>query len=189
MAYNPQMTPADNRIIKRQMTDAERRLVVKSFQGNQKALRILAPVPILLFAVIVFISNAGDNTVLNVVYYLFIVVTIILCALIIAMSGWMFQLRKKTAEVLAEGTAIEVRGIATKNQESKNAQTSSYVVGPITVSVKKEDSHLIHEGAQTIILCVPILSAALSANGAELHGAWAKCPPDLEATAEPMGQQ
>jgi hypothetical protein len=188
MAYNPQMTPADNRIIKRQMTDAERRLVVKSFQGNQKALRILAPVPILLFAVIVFISNAGDNTVLNVVYYLFIVVTIILCALVIAMSGWMFQLRKKTAEVLADGTGIEVRGIAVKSEAKNNAQ-SSYVVGPITLSVKQEDANLIHEGAQVSILCVPKLDIALSANGAELHGAWAKCPPDLEATAEPMGQQ
>lgn len=168
------------------MADAERKLVVESFKGNQKVLRILAPVPILLFAVIVFISNAGDNTELKVMYYLFIVVAIILCAMIIAMSGWMFQLRKKTSDVLVEGTAIEVHGLATKSQESKNAQTSSYIVGPITVSVKQEDSHLIHEGAQTSVLCVPSLNLALSANGAELHGAWVKCPPDLESMAHHM---
>jgi len=176
---------ADNRMIKRQMTDAERKLVIKSFKGNQKAMMILAPVPILLFVVIVFISNAGSGTVLTVMYYLFIVIAVILCALILAMSAWLSRLKTKTSAALDDGTAMEVHGMAGKIQSSNKA-VQSYVVGPITVSVKLEDSHLIHEGAQVSILCVPRLNIALSANGVGFeHGGWLKCAQDLEAMAQP----
>ena len=85
--YAPQ---TDNRIIKRQMTDQEEELVVKSFKGNQKVMRILAPVPIMLFAVLVLLSNASSGELaLTILYYLFIAITVILCVMVIAMSAWL----------------------------------------------------------------------------------------------------
>jgi len=184
--YPPQMAPATNRIIKRPLTDVERGFVVNSFRGMQKILRSLAPVPLLLFVVsFLLLSISSGDFVLTVIYYLIVIVMVVLCVVIIGMSGQMFQLRKKTSDVLMDGTAIEVQGLAIRKPASRNIQ--SFNVGPISLSVQQEDSRLIQEGARVSILCVPKLNIALSVNNIALtHGASITCPPNLEAMAEPV---
>jgi ribosomal protein S27AE len=186
------MAPAINRIIKRPMTDMERVLVTKNFQSLQKPLRMIAPIPIVLF-LISYLAPTTDE-----VMSLFITfITITLCIVVIGMSIGVIQYRKKMSAVLRDGTAIEVHGLAFRNQTAKR-NLQSFTVGPISMSMGLKDSSIIPEGAQVIVLCIPKLKTILLVNNKELvHGASITCPPNLEAMAElanlasqqPMAQQ
>ena len=178
--YTPHQAPAANRIIKRPMTEAERGFVVNHLRNLQKAMRILAVVPILILVISLFLGN----TLISILMTFMIVILFIVN---MGMTGYILDFRNKMSHVLKDGTAIEVQGLAYGSQTSQNRR--SFTVGPISLTVTLEDSRLFNEGAQVSVLCVPKLKIALSVNNIGFkNGASLRCPPNLEAMAEPMHQ-
>jgi hypothetical protein len=179
--YAPQMAPAINRIIKRPMTDMERGLLTKSYRSSQRVLKMIAFIPLALF-LMSYLLPMDDE----IGSFFLTFLTIILCVVVIGMSVSVLQFRKRMSEVLRDGTAIEVNGPAYRNRTARR-NVQSFTVGPISLIMGIKDSSLIQEGAQVSLLCIPMLKIALSVNNNELvQGARIKCPPNLEATAEPV---
>jgi hypothetical protein len=179
--YPQQMTPTITRIIKRPLTDIERGFAAKSYRSLQRALRGIAIVSLALFVINTFIlSGVALDWSFSFVLTL---LTIIVGALALGMSANAIMIRQKMSDVLRNGTAIEVQAPAYKGRAAKNMP--SFTIGPITLIATPEVLRLIQEGAQTSVLCIPKLKAALSVNNVGLErGARVTCPPNLEAMAE-----
>jgi len=179
--YPQQMTSTITRIIKRPLTDIERGFAAKSYRSLQRALRGIAIVSLALFVINTFIlSRVALDWSFSFVLTL---LTIIVGALALGMSANAIMIRQKMSDILKNGTAIEVQAPAYKARAVKNMQ--SFTIGPITLIATPEVLRLIQEGAQTSVLCIPKLKAALSVNNVGLErGGRITCPPNLEAMAE-----
>jgi hypothetical protein len=177
------MTSAKYRLIKRPMTEYERGFVVKYYQGIQKILRMIAFLPLVLFFVTTLLASSGD-TAGTIISILLLLVTVILGIVVIGMAIGLVQMRKKMLAVLRDGVAIEVLGLAFRNQSKQNV--ISYAVGPITLTARPEVLGMIQQGAPVSVLCIPKLKVAFSVNNVALaQGAGITCPPNLDAMAEP----
>ena len=184
MAYGyPQpMTPTITRIIKRPLTDIERGFAAKSYRSLQRALRGIAIASLTLVAITFLLPRV--TTVDPTFSFVLTLLTIIIGALALGMSANAIMVRQKMTEILKNGTAIEVQAPAYKGRAMKNMQM--FTIGPITLIATPEVLRLIQEGAQTSVLCIPKMKAALSVNNVGLErGARITCPPNLEAMAEP----
>ena len=179
--YPPQqMAPAVTRIIKRPLTDIEKGFAAKTYRSFQRALRGIAIASLALVAVTFLLSGVALDWAFSFVITL---LTIIIGALALGMSANGIMIRQKMAEVLKNGTAIEVQAPAYKGRAVKNMQM--FTIGPITLMATPEVLRLIQEGAQTSVLCIPKMKAALSVNNVGLErGGRITCPPNLEAMAE-----
>lgn len=186
--YPPQMAPTITRIIKRPLTDIEKGFAGKAYRSFQRALRGLAVGSFVIAFLAIFLPRYLSDWAFSFVLTL---LAFIIGALAIGMSVNSFTIRKKITETLKNGTAIEVQAPAYKGKAMKNMQ--SFTVGPITLMATPEVLRLIQEGAQTSVLCIPKMKAALSVNNVGLEkGAAITCPPNLEAMAEnpyPVVQQ
>jgi hypothetical protein len=178
--YPQQMTPTITRIIKRPLTDIERGFAAKSYRSLQRALRGIAIASLALVAITFLLSGVAVDPIFSFVLTL---LTIIIGALALGMSANAIMIRQKMSDVLKNGTAIEVQAPAYKGRAAKNMP--SFTIGPITLIATPEVLRLIQEGAQTSVLCIPKLKAALSVNNVGLErGGRITCPPNLEAMAE-----
>jgi hypothetical protein len=177
------MPPAKYRLIKRPMTEYDRGLVIKYYQGIQKILRMIAFLPLVLFFVTTLVASSGE-TAGAIISILLLLVTVILGIVVIGMSIGLVQMRKNMAAVLNDGMAIEVLGLAFRTRTKQNVV--SYAVGPITLTARPEVLGMIHEGGPVSVLCIPRLKFAFSVNNVALaQGAGISCPPNLDAMAEP----
>jgi hypothetical protein len=182
--YPQQMTPTITRIIKRPLTDIERGFAAKSYRSLQRAMRGIAIASLALVAITFLLSGVAVDPTFSFVLTL---LTIIIGALALGMSANTIMIRQKMSDILKNGTAIEVQAPAYKGRAVKNMQM--FTIGPITLIATPEVLRLIQEGAQTSVLCIPKLKAALSVNNVGLErGARITCPPNLEAMAEPAYQ-
>lgn len=182
--YQPQMNPAFTRIIKRPLTDIEKGFAAKAYRSFQRALRGIAIASLALVAITFLLSGVALDWAFSFVLTL---LTIIIGALALGMSANGIMIRQKMAEILKNGTAIEVQAPAYRGRAVKNMQV--FTIGPITLMATPEVLRLIQEGSQTSVLCIPKMKAALSVNNVGLErGARVTCPPNLEAMAEPSYQ-
>jgi len=175
------MTPTITRIIKRPLTDIEKGFAAKAYQSLQKALRGIAIASLALAAITFVVPMV--TTVDQTFSFVLTLLTIIIGAIALGMSANSIMIRQKMSEILKNGTAIEVQAPAYKGRPMKNMQ--SYTIGPITLFATPEVLRLIQEGAQTSVLCIPKMKAALSVNNVGLvRGARITCPVNLESMAE-----
>jgi hypothetical protein len=188
MNYRPQMPsqmPAQNRIIKRQISAMERQFAVDAYKMFQKSLIGLAVFAIVLFVLNTFILPASGAP--EPVSIVFQIIAIVLGLVAVGMSINLLVTRKKVIEVLREGMAIEVQGPAYRNRTARNVE--SWTVGPISMMSNRGFSGMIIEGAPTSVLCIPKLKVAISINNIGLkQGARLTFPPNLEMMAMPAGQ-
>ena len=186
--YPQQMTPTITRIIKRPLTDIEKGFAAKSYRSLQRALRGIAIASLALVAITFLLSGVAVDPTFSFVLTL---LTIIIGALALGMSANAIIIRQKMSDVLKNGTAIEIQAPAYKGRGAKNMP--SFTIGPISLIATPEVLRLIQEGAQTSVLCIPKLKAALSVNNVGLErGARITCPSNLEEMAEtayPVMQQ
>ena len=174
------MAPAITRIIKRPLTDIEKGFAGKAYRSLQKALRGLAVASIVIAVLAIFLPGYLSDWTFSFVLTL---LAFIIGALAIGMSVNAIVIRQKITETLKNGTAIEVQAPAYKGRAAKNMP--SFTIGPITLMATPEVLRLIQEGAQTSVLCIPKMKAALSVNNVGLErGGRITCPPNLEAMAE-----
>jgi len=174
------MAPAITRIIKRPLTDIEKGFAGKAYRSLQKALRGLAVASIVIAVLAIFLPGYLSDWAFSFVLTL---LAFIIGALAIGMSVNAIVIRQKITETLKNGTAIEVQAPAYKGRAAKNMP--SFTIGPITLMATPEVLRLIQEGAQTSVLCIPKMKAALSVNNVGLErGGRITCPPNLEAMAE-----
>ena len=176
------MTSAKYRLIKRPMTEYERGFVVKYYKGIQKILRMIAPLPLVLFLVTTVLASGGTaDTIISI---LLLLVTVVLGIVVIGMSVGLVQTRKKMSAVLRDGMAIEVLGLAFQTRTTP--KVLSYALGPITLTARPDVLGMIQQGAPVSVLCIPKLKVAFSVNNVPLaQGAGITCPPNLDAMAEP----
>ena len=190
----PQMPPmgigmhqaAPTRIIKRPINDMERGFAIKAYKSLQNTVRVLAIVPLLLYIIsyVMTVNGLMADTPLGIILGVFIIVISIMA---IAMSVFMLSMRKKMAEVMREGMAIEVQGPAYRNRINRNVE--SWTVGPISMMANRALSGMIMEGASVSVLCIPKMKIAISINNMALgQGVRITCPPNLEMMATPTGQ-
>ena len=191
---NPWMMPqpyaaaqgtAFNRIIRRPMTDTERQSVIGAYKMLQRGLRALAILSLVFFVMSTYVLS--DIVMDEVVSMMLSIFMIVIGFAAIGMSLNTLIMRKKIAETMREGMAIEVQGPAYRSRAVKNVP--SWTVGPISLVATGEIASMIQEGAQVSVLCVPRLKLALAINNYGLkRGARVTFPPNLEAMAVPADQ-
>jgi len=190
MAY-PQPYPQVqqvSQVIRRQMTAEEMQLPGRFYKGLQNGLRGLSLFCLILFVfstyvlpVMMFDPVTYDS--LSIVLMVFMVVFGLVA---IGMSANTIAVRKRTAQAMMEGTAVEVIGPAYRAGAMRKGQ--GWTVGPISVMPTRGLEGLLVEGAPTSVLCVPRLKAAIAINNIGLkNGARIICPPNLESMAVPVG--
>jgi hypothetical protein len=179
--YPTQTTPATNQVVRRPVTDLDIELVSNFYRNLQNRLRVLAIISLAFFVTNTFLlADILMDWVVSLLLYL---AMLIIGALAIGMSINLLMVRKRISGILKEGTVIEVRGPAYRNQLSPKA--AAWTVGPISIMPNPGTVlNMMQEGSQVGILCIPSMRIALSINNVGLkYGARITCPPNLEAMA------
>ena len=190
MGYRPPMQmptqmPAQNRVIKRPISDMEKQFAVEAYKSFRKTM--IGPA---IFAIALLVINSlvlpsiGAPEGLVIVFQIFAIV-FGLAALVMSIN--LMVVRKKVEGVFREGTAIEVQGPAYKNRTNRNVE--AWQVGPISMTSTRGLSQMMVEGAPTSVLFVPKLKAAISINNMGLkQSVRVTAPPNIEMMAVPMSQ-
>jgi len=176
--------PVTNQVIKRPLTNNDLELFSRFYDNLQRGTRGLAIMSFAFFFIfIIFYFVLYDITFDWTIYLVFYLFSFIIGAVAIIISLKFVQSRKKISDTLDQGTVIEVKGPAYRNQLMPNAQT--WTVGPISVMSRPGAVlNMIQEGTQTTVLCIPRMKIALSVNNVELmNGARIICPPNIETLA------
>ena len=183
--YPAPKSPTVHPVVKRPLTEADQAVIIKYYRSLQNGLRGIAIFAIVLFVVNTFIlpSIIEDWTV-SFVFTLFMLMVGIVA---LGRSAFTLQVRRKIANRLREGSAIEVRGAAYKSSAiggNRKAGLQGWNVGPITVLGTAEVNGMMHEGLDVNVLCIPETKTALSINDIGLKRAvHMSCASDLEALA------
>ena len=169
-SYNKPESQAIN-VIKRPFTDEEYNHGIEMFKRFQRMLRAIAVVALIFGLIMIFVDT---NTVYGLVLML---MALIFGSLSLGMAPFIFRVRKQIDETLKEGTAIEVRGTASKSR-------ATWTVGPISLLATKELNGMIREGMQVSVMCIPKMKLAFSVNNVALKRITRMtCQSDIESSA------
>jgi len=196
--YPAPKSPTVHPVVKRPLTEADQELIMKYYRNLQNGLRGIAVFAIALLVVNTFIlpSIIEDWT----VSFVFTLFMLIVGVMALGRSAFTLQVRRKIANRLREGNAIEVRGAAYKSNVigggSRRGGLQGWNVGPITILGTGEVNGMMHEGSEVNVLCIPETKTALSINDVGLKRAvHMSCSSNLEAlafsepTAQPMASK
>ncbi len=180
--------PGFNRIVRRQLTDAERQLGAGYYKKLQQGLRGIAVFSIVLYVVNAYmLPGLSDPITYDTLSMVLTVFMIVIGLAAVGMSIKTISIRKKISDVMSAGIGIEVTAPAYRSQGMQ--KVPSWTVGPISLTPTRELAGLIQEGAPTSVLCIPRLKIAIAINNYGLkHGAPMMSPPNLEAMAIPVEQ-
>ena len=184
--YPAPKSPTVHPVVKRPLTEADQALILKYYRSLQNGLRGVAVFAIALFVVNTFIlsSMVQDWT----ISFVFTLLMLIVGVVALGRSAFTLQVRKKIANRLREGNAIEVRGAVYKSNAvgggNRKAGLQGWNVGPITILGTAEVNGMMHEGSEVNVLCIPETKTALSINDVGLKRAvHMSCSSDLEGLA------
>lgn len=188
-SYPIGQAPGYNQITRRMLTEPEREFPVGVYRGVQKAASGVGIACLVLFILNTYVLSVviTDQFTLDTVSIMMTVLMGVFGLIGIGMAVNTVVVRKKVSDAMMEGTAVEVVGPAYRTSAAKNMQT--WTIGPVSMMATREVMGLLREGAQTSVLCVPKLKAAIAINNVGLkNGAKVMLPPNLESMAVPMGQ-
>ena len=184
----PQGQALNTRIIRRQLTEAERELPGRFYKGLQNGLRGLSLFCLILF---VFSTLVLPAMITDPVTYDSISITLsifmgVFGLVAIGMAVNTIATRNKISRAMIDGTAVEV--FAPAYRSNTRGKVQSWTIGPVSMMQTRGTNGLITDGQPTSILCLPKLKAAIAINNCGLRqGARIMCPPNLETMAEPVG--
>jgi hypothetical protein len=187
--YPGAQAPAFNtQIVRRPLTDAERQLPGRFYKTVRNGLRGVSIACLILFILNTYvlssvITDAITYDIISTVLYVFMIVFGMVA---IGMSANAIIIRKRLAQAMADGTAVEV--FAPAYRSNMRGKVQIWTIGPISIMPTRGIEGLMVEGQPTSVVCVPRLKAAIAINNHGLRqGARIMCPPNLEMMAVPMG--